>query len=275
MTPDPISLPDDIATALAMVRDRPGTFGRRVLWYAEVGSTNDVAAALADRGEPEGTVVGADAQSAGRGRHGRAWASPPGAGLYLSTVTRPAAHAVGLLTIAAGVAIADGIQAATGLQPQLKWPNDIYMDRRKLAGILAEAGTSRHPHADDASAGVQYVILGCGINLMPAAYPPDVAARATSIESELGRPIDRGLMLVQCLAALDLRYRELQSQASASVIDRWRDRAVSTFGRRVEWDVAGVTRQGVAENIDETGALLVRDGATRSRVISGEVRWLS
>jgi BirA family transcriptional regulator, biotin operon repressor / biotin---[acetyl-CoA-carboxylase] ligase len=267
MTPDPISLPDDLATALAMAGDRPGIFGRRVLWYAEVGSTNDVAAALADRGEPEGTVVVADAQSAGRGRHGRAWASPPGAGLYLSTVTRPAAHAVGLLTIAAGVAIADGILAATGLQPQLKWPNDIYMDRRKLAGILAEAGTS--------SAGVQYVILGCGINLMPAAYPPDVAARATSIEAELGRPIDRGLLLVQCLAALDLCYRDLQSQASASVIDRWRDRAVSTFGRRVEWDVAGVTRQGVAENIDETGALLVRDGATRARVISGEVRWLS
>ena len=262
-----MTLPDDLATALAMAGDRPGIFGRRVLWYAEVGSTNDVAAALADRGEPEGTVVVADAQSAGRGRHGRAWASPPGAGLYLSAVTRPAAHAVGLLTIAAGVAIAEGIQAATGLQPQLKWPNDIYMDGRKLAGILAEAGTS--------SAGVQYVILGCGINLMPAAYPPDVAARATSIESELGRPIDRGLLLVQCLTALDHRYRDLQSQASASVIDRWRDRAVSTFGRRVEWDVAGVTRHGVAEDIDETGALLVRDGATRARVISGEVRWLS
>ena len=114
----------------------------------------------------------------------------------MSTLTRPAAHAVGLLTLAAGVAIAEGIQAATGLQPQLKWPNDIYMEGRKLAGILAEAGTS--------SAGVQYVILGCGINLMPAAYPPDVAARATSIESELGRPIDRGLLLVQCLTALDI-----------------------------------------------------------------------
>jgi BirA family biotin operon repressor/biotin-[acetyl-CoA-carboxylase] ligase len=262
-----MTLPDDLATALAMAGDRQGIFANRILWYAEVGSTNDVAAALADRGEPEGTVVVADAQSAGRGRHGRAWASPPGAGLYMSMLTRPAAHAVGLLTLAAGVAIAEGIQAATGLQPQLKWPNDIYMEGRKLAGILAEAGAS--------SAGVQYVILGCGINLMPAAYPPDVAARATSIESELGRPVDRGLLLVQCLTALDIGYRDLQSQASVSVIDRWRARAVSTFGRRVEWDVAGVTRQGVAEDIDETGALLVRDGATRARVISGEVRWLS
>jgi len=164
------------------------------------------------------------------------------------------------------VALAEGIQAATGLHPQLKWPNDVYLGGRKLAGILAEAGTSK--------SGVQHVVLGCGINLMPAAYPPDVAARATSIESELGRPIDRGLLLVECLAALHLRYRDLHLRASAAVIARWRERAVSTLGRRVEWDVAGVTRHGVAEDIDESGALLVRDGVARDRVISGEVRWL-
>jgi BirA family biotin operon repressor/biotin-[acetyl-CoA-carboxylase] ligase len=261
-----LNLPDDLATAVTLAGDRLGIFARHILWYAEVGSTNDVAATLADRGEPEGTVVVADAQTTGRGRHGRTWASPSGAGLYMSAVLRPAPHAVGLLTIAAGVALADGIQAATGLGPQLKWPNDVYMGGRKLAGILAEAGTA---------AGVQHVVLGCGINLMPAAYPADVAARATSIESELGRPVDRGLLLTQCLAALHARYRELQSNASATVIACWRDRASSTFGRRVEWDVAGVARRGVAEDIDETGALLVRDGPSRSRVISGEVRWLA
>jgi BirA family transcriptional regulator, biotin operon repressor / biotin---[acetyl-CoA-carboxylase] ligase len=258
-------LPDDLATALAMVGNRVGIFSRQV-WLADVGSTNDVAATLADRGEPEGTVVIADAQSAGRGRHGRAWVSPPGAGLYMSIVLRPAAHAVSLLTIAAGVALAEGIQAATGLQPQLKWPNDVYLGGRKLAGILAEAGAS--------TAGVHHVVLGCGINLMPAAYPPDVTARATSIESELGRPIDRGLLFVECLAALHLRYCDLQSRANAAVVARWRDRAASTFGRRVEWDAAGVTRYGIAEDIDDTGALLVRDGAACARVISGEVRWL-
>jgi BirA family biotin operon repressor/biotin-[acetyl-CoA-carboxylase] ligase len=258
--------PEDLATALALAGTRVGVFSRQVFWYAEVGSTNDVAARLADRGEPEGTLVIADAQSAGRGRHGRAWASPPGAGLYMSLIVRPAAHAVSLLTIAAGVALADGIQAATGLQPQLKWPNDVYIGGRKLAGILAEAGTSK--------VGGPHVVLGCGINLMPAAYPPDVAARATSIESELGRPIERGLLLTECLAALHMCYVQLQSRAGNVVIARWRDRAVSTLGRRVEWDVAGVTRNGVAEDIDETGALLVRDGAARARVISGEVRWL-
>jgi BirA family biotin operon repressor/biotin-[acetyl-CoA-carboxylase] ligase len=261
-----MQLPDDVAAALTLAGDRAGIFARQVLWYAEVGSTNDVAGALANRGEPEGTVVVADAQSAGRGRHGRTWASPSGAGLYMSIIVRPPAHAVRLLTIAAGVALAEGIHAATGLQPLLKWPNDVYLGGRKLAGILAEAGSS--------SAGVQHVVVGCGLNLMPAAYPPDVAARATSIESELGRPIDRGLVFVECLAALHLRYGELQSRTSAAIVARWRDRAASTLGRRVEWDAAGVTRHGVAEDIDDTGALLVREGAARTRVISGEVRWL-
>lgn len=260
-------MPDDLATALAMAGDRIGVFARRVLWYPEVGSTNDVAGGLADRGQPEGTLVVADAQTAGRGRLGRAWASPAGAGLYMSAILRPPSHAIGLLTIAAGVALADGIYAATGLQPQLKWPNDVYLGGRKLAGILAEAGAS--------IAGVPHVVLGCGINLMPAAYPPDVAARATSIETELGRSIDRGLLLTACLAALHERYQQLQARASDAVIACWRRCAVSTLGRRVEWDASGVTRHGIAEDVDETGALLVREGTSRTRVISGEVRWLS
>ena len=261
------ALPEELEDALALAGDRVGIFARRILWYAEVGSTNDVAALLADRGEPEGAVVVADAQSAGRGRHGRTWASPANAGLYVSLVVRPSSRVVGLLTIAAGVAIAEGIQSATGLTPRLKWPNDVYVEGRKLAGILAEAGTSRD--------GGQYVVLGYGINLMPAAYPPEVAARATSIETELGRPIDRGLVFAECLAAIDARYRDLRSNATATVMARWRERAGTTFGRRVEWDAAGVTRHGIAEDIDETGALLVRDGTERTRVISGEVRWLS
>src|SRR5262245_61195932 len=110
MTSNPLAIPEDLATAIAIAGGRLGVFALQVLWYAEVGSTNDVAASLAERGEAEGTVVIADAQSAGRGRHGRTWASPPHAGLYISVITRPEPHVIGLLTIAAGVAIADGIQ---------------------------------------------------------------------------------------------------------------------------------------------------------------------
>lgn len=258
---NPIPLPEEFQTALARAEPRLGPFARRIVWYRHVGSTNDVAGVLAEQGVDEGTVVVADEQTAGRGRLGRAWASPPGAGLYVSIVLRPSPRVAPLLTIASGVAVADGIASATGLEVQLKWPNDVLVSGRKLAGMLAE-GAARH------------VVLGVGINVMPAAYPPDVASCATSIESELGRPVDRGLVLAECLAALALRYRELSHEGGRGVLDAWRRRATATLGRRVEWDGGGEGRLGLAENIDEDGALLVRSGSELIRIRSGEVRWV-
>ena len=260
------ALPPDIAEAVTRAGARLGPFAGRTRWYSEVTSTNDLAARLADEGAAAGTTIVADAQTAGRGRLGRTWASPAGAGLYTSIVLRPAAHVTRLLTLAAGVAIADGIQRATGLVTQVKWPNDIYVSGRKLAGILAEAGSAAN--------GIPHVVVGFGINLLPAAYPADVAARATSIETELGRPVDRGLVLAESLAALAAWYAELQAGRGAAVIAQWRQRAVATFGRPVEWNADGARQTGVAENIDEDGALLVKTKAGVMRVISGEVRWL-
>jgi BirA family biotin operon repressor/biotin-[acetyl-CoA-carboxylase] ligase len=222
---------------------------------------------MAERGAAEGTVVAANAQSAGRGRHGRSWASPPGAGLYVSAILRPRLEAVPLLTIAAGVAIADGVHAATGLSPGVKWPNDVYVGERKLAGILAEAGSS--------AGEVEHVVLGFGINLLSAAYPPDVAVRATSIETELGRRVDRGLVLAECLAALAARYAALQRGEGDVVTSAWRARAAEHLGRPVEWGVDAGAQRGIAHDIDAQGALLVRVDDTIVRVISGEVRWVS
>jgi BirA family biotin operon repressor/biotin-[acetyl-CoA-carboxylase] ligase len=248
------------------VAPRLGVFARPIVWYPETTSTNDVVARLAEDGAAEGTVVAADAQTAGRGRQRRDWCSPPGAGVYVSVLLRPAADAAALLTIAAGVAIAEGIEASSGLAAGVKWPNDIYVSGRKLAGILAEAGSGANT--------LQYVVLGCGINVLPAAYPPDVALRATSIESELGRAVDRGLVLAECLAALARRYADLQSPRRPAIVDAWRARAAATFGRRVAWDAGGVECRGIAENVDDDGALLVRTGSGMARVISGEVQWI-
>ena len=260
------SVPSDITEALARGASRLGPFGTHLSWHEEVGSTNDVAIAAAEAGVPEGFVVAANAQSQGRGRVGRSWSSPPGAGLYVSVVLHPAGPALRLLTIAAGVAIAEGVHAASGLDTCVKWPNDVHVGSRKLAGILAEAGSS--------AGAVHYVVLGFGINIRRAAYPPEVAARATSIESELGRHVDRGLVLAECLAALSNRYGMLQSGAADDVITAWRKRAALHMGRTVEWDIDGGSRQGRAEDIDATGALLVRVEDQIVRVISGEVRWL-
>ncbi len=151
---------------------------------------------MAETGVPEGWTVGAERQSAGRGRHGRAWVSPPGAGIYVSIVLRPPAHAVALLTLAAGVAVAEAIQAVSGADARVKWPNDVYLGATpatgKVAGILAEGGVS--------GTRVDHVVVGIGINVQPAALPPDVARRATSIEGELGRHADRGEVFAEVCA---------------------------------------------------------------------------
>ena len=257
-------MPDDIADALARTGSRLGLF-QQLLWHEEAGSTNDIAMAAAASGAPEGLIVAANAQSSGRGRHGRTWASPPGAGLYVSVVLHPRHRTQPLLTIAAGTAVADGIEAATGLVASLKWPNDVYIGARKLSGILAEAGPSAQG---------DHVVLGFGINVRPASLPPEVAVRATSIEGELGRSVDRGLLLAECLASLARRYDTLQRGAHDDVISAWRARAARHMGQPVEWDERAGTRRGVAHDIDSSGALLVREGVRIVRIMSGEVRWL-
>jgi BirA family transcriptional regulator, biotin operon repressor / biotin---[acetyl-CoA-carboxylase] ligase len=256
-----MSLPDDLAVALSRVAPRLGSIGREVLWYPEISSTSDVAASRAESGTGEGLLVIADMQTAGRGRLGRTWASPPGAGIYASIVVRPSAGAARLLTLAAGVAVAEGIASATGLEPELKWPNDVHCQGRKVAGILAERVAD-------------HVVLGFGVNVLQAVYPPEVRARATSLELELGRSVDRALVLGECLAALAARYRDLNEGRDGAVMAAWRKRAQAILGRRVEWDVAGASQRGLAERVDDDGALVVRTESGLVRVISGEVRWI-
>lgn len=223
-------------------------------------STMDVAAGLAGEGARHGLVVVADEQTSGRGRRGTVWASPRGAGLYLSFVSRPSLDSLPLLTLAAGVGVRDGIAAATGLAADLKWPNDLIIGRRKLAGVLAEGLAIGTP--------AQAVIIGVGVNLRAASYAPDVAARATSIEEELGRPVDRELILANILAQLSDRLILLE-QGPGDILQAWRSASPNAKGTRVEWD----GKSGVTAGIDERGALLVNTGAGVERLIAGELTW--
>jgi len=263
-------LPEDVAHALALTASRRGSFGDPLYFLSETPSTNDVAATLAERGAPEGATVFAAAQTAGRGRFGRAWFSPPGAGLYVSVVCRNEAAAP-FVTLAGGVAVAEGIRAATGLPVQIKWPNDVVVEdttpgrRRKLAGILAEASTS----AD----GLQYVILGFGINLHPAAYPPELSDRATSIEAELGRSADGPAVLAETLASFAGWFAQLSRGNSRAVLSRWRELAPSATGAALEWDTPVGVLSGVSAGVADDGALLVRVQGRIERIISGELRW--
>lgn len=267
----PDALPSDLADALRAVGARRGSLADPVYYFQETASTNDVAAAYAERGAPEGTTVIAAAQTSGRGRLGRSWFSPPGAGLYFSVVIR-SSRAAPFLTLAGGVAVAEGVRAATGLPLEIKWPNDVVTRgstgpsrRRKLAGVLAEASSS----AD----GLQHVILGIGINLSPASYPPGLADRASSVETELGRAVESGVVLAEVLAALAAELEPLARGDASGLLVRWRRLAPSAMGAAVECDTPLGRSSGIAAGIADDGALLVRMGNRVERVIAGEVVW--
>lgn len=269
-------LPVDLAEALRQNAARLGPFGCRVTYFDQVESTNDIAARLAAQGAEEGTVVVAGSQTAGRGHRGREWFSPPGAGLYVSVVLRPARpdaaderRVASLITMTSGVALAEAVLAATGLPVELKWPNDLVIGRpwRKLAGILAEASTT--------SGRLEYVILGFGINIRAARYPMALGDRATSLEVEAGRSVDAWPVLVEALAALAARYAELRRGGSSALLDRWRTFAPGTRGGIVEWRSGGGPQRGIAEGIDDEGALLVRVGSRIERLVAGEVNWVT
>ena len=173
-----------------------------------------------------------------------------------------------LLTLAAGVAAAEAIRRATGLGVELKWPNDLVIGRprRKLGGLLAEGST--------VATRVEFVVLGLGLNLRATAYPPDVAGIASSLEVELGRPVDAAAVVAETLAALAERYADLKLGRSREVLDRWRELAPGAAGGEVEWTTSHGPVRGTAAGIDDEGALVVRVGEKTERVMTGEVRWL-
>jgi BirA family biotin operon repressor/biotin-[acetyl-CoA-carboxylase] ligase len=296
--------------AIARVRDRLGPLGSTILYYPTIGSTNDAASNFARRlradpsaaarsaeaegasaslaearvnygraeagQDAEGLVVVADEQTAGRGRRGHTWFSPPGSGLYVSVILTPGrarvdpARATGLMTLAAGVALAEAVEATAGLTVNLKWPNDLFVGRRKLAGILAEAVS---PSGGGETREIT-IVLGYGINVGPMAYPPELADRATSLESELGRPIDRHHLFADTLAALARRYEDLVDGRFDAILDAWRRRAPAASGARVEWTTPLGRQSGITEGIDDQGALLVRFGQRIERIVAGELTWL-
>jgi BirA family transcriptional regulator, biotin operon repressor / biotin---[acetyl-CoA-carboxylase] ligase len=261
-------LPPDIAGAFSAIRPSLPD-GAALHWVSEVDSTNDVALKLAQAGAAEGTAVMADFQRAGRGRRGREWFSPAGAGLYLSVIVRGGLDgALSLLTLAAGVAVARAVRTKTGLAVELKWPNDLVMGRpwRKLGGILCES--------TGIGARLDAVVVGVGVNLAQAAYPAAVRAVATSLEVELGRSIDRASLAMEILVRLIEAIRDLRGGDAQSLLRDWRKLASAGLeGAVVHWTDREGERSGRARDIDETGALLVDSQGRVERIVAGEVTW--
>ena len=234
-------------------------------WHRTLGSTNDVLKVKARLGVPEWAAILADAQTGGRGRKGRAWASPPG-GLYLSVLLRPGFEGVGLVPLAAGVAVAE-VAREQGVDAELKWPNDTLVRGRKLAGVLTESSSS--------SRGVDWVVVGIGVNVAvdrASLGPLEQTATSLHLETEKTPPVEE--VAAGVLARLSVWYDALGSRPS-SVVDAWRARAVRWWGTPVQVRTTRGVVRGTLCDVDQTGALLVEpeEGGTQ-RVLSGEVTQL-
>lgn len=264
-----LSSPDILS--VEEVREKLNTtrIGRQLVCLPETTSTNADAFHLAEAGAEDGTAVIADAQSGGKGRRGRVWSSPSGVNLYCSVVLRPAImpHEAPQLTFLSAVAVARAIEQATALEPEIKWPNDVLISGRKVAGLLNEmsAETDR----------VNFVILGIGVNLNMtlAQFPADVRTPATSLLLEQGLPVNRAQFAARMLGELDRLYTDFLHHGFGPVRDEWQQRC-NANGREVVVSEAGVeTVRGMFHGINGDGAMLVRfpDGMVE-RILSGDVR---
>jgi BirA family biotin operon repressor/biotin-[acetyl-CoA-carboxylase] ligase len=239
-----------------------GCFGAEIHFFEAIGSTNDEARRLAELGAPEGTIVVADEQTAGRGRFDRVWEAPPGSSLLLSVIFRPALppDQVQQLVMACGLSAAEACEALPGVRVDVKWPNDLQIGGRKVCGILPESAMI--------GSRFEWVIVGIGINVSQQfAAPNPLAGTATSLQMETGKPVDRARLLGEIMRRLNLWHCQIQDQA---LLQAWIDRCV-TLGRRVQVRLGNDIIEGRAEAIDEMGALLIRDDASDlRRVAAGE-----
>jgi BirA family biotin operon repressor/biotin-[acetyl-CoA-carboxylase] ligase len=255
-----------VERARALVQDLAARGGPRLPaleWHEELGSTSDRLKDLARAGAPAWTVVVGERQTGGRGREGRTWQSPKG-GLYLSVLLRPESERVSLVPLAAGVAVAEAV-LEFGVRAELKWPNDVLVSGRKLAGILAEASSS--------GSGVEWVALGIGVNVAVEldALPEALRQSATSLAACGARDARPSAVAAAALARLSVWYDALRTEP-ARVVAAWRAQAVPWWGELVLARTAGGERRGRLTAIDEEGALWLETPAgERIRLVSGEV----
>jgi BirA family transcriptional regulator, biotin operon repressor / biotin---[acetyl-CoA-carboxylase] ligase len=228
--------------------------GRPRVHHRLTDSTNERAKQLALAGAPHGTLVTADEQTAGRGRQGRQWVAPPGRALLMSLVLRGLSERDALLPLAAAVAVCEACEQVSGVACAIKWPNDVWINRRKVAGILIEGRPQEG-----------WAVLGVGLNVgtEPAEFPEELRELATSLVAEAGGAApDREVVLASLLASLD----RLLSDPPAAVLEGWRARD-ALRGERVWWQAG----DGIAGGIDDSGALIVETEAGARTLDAGEV----
>jgi BirA family biotin operon repressor/biotin-[acetyl-CoA-carboxylase] ligase len=260
--PDLLS-PDEICPNLTTK-----VLGRQhYFYYQEIDSTNNQARNLAAAGYPEGTIVVAEMQTAGRGRRGRSWYSPAIKGIYLSVILRPILplKEISRVSLVTAVAVAETLEAELNLRPHIKWPNDILVNNRKIAGILSEAVTDMD--------GVEYIVTGIGLNINNHAqdFPSEFRSTATSSLAEYDRPGSRVKVLQGLLERLENHYFELLGGNFANTLEKGKSLSM-VIGRELQLDTINGFIVGQAIDIDDNGFLIMRDqSGTIHTIMSGEI----
>jgi BirA family biotin operon repressor/biotin-[acetyl-CoA-carboxylase] ligase len=263
-------VPDVLVPQLLRKRLAGTMFGKHIHHFFKVDSTNDVALRLGHEGEPHGSIVIAEEQTAGRGRAGHTWHSEKTSGIYVTVLLRPQITPMGapVLTLLAGLAARDAVLEHTGLAADIRWPNDLLLHERKFCGILTEM------HAEPGR--VKHVILGMGMNVNHAKFPPQLAEIATSLRMETGRALSRLELLVKLLHALDRYYNQFVARGAQPLIEKFEQVSSYARGKRVRVANGIETFTGTTAGLESSGLLrVVRDdgkgGPKGELVISGDV----
>lgn len=263
-----ISVPDVLHADDLLARLPAGRIiGRDIRVFQETTSTNDIVERLARDNVKEGVVVFAESQTKGRGRLGRKWVSPAQKGLWFSILLRPSLRPAEAtqLTVAAVNSLARAVQSQTQIVPEIKWPNDLLIRGRKVAGILTEMNAELDR--------VNYVIIGMGVDVNQADsdFPPEVRPIATSLMLELGHQIQRAELAAAILQELDHDYARIREGRFAEMADEWESRC-STIGQPVTVLIGNRRVQGYAESLDDSGALMLRtEHGHMERIVGGDV----
>ncbi len=259
-------IPDILTPDMLKQRLKGSLFGKRIFHFFRTDSTNRVALELGHAGEPEGALVLAEEQTAGRGRGGRAWHSERATGIYVTLLLRPKLAPVQapLLTMMAGLSAHSAVQALTGLEVDLKWPNDLLVRGRKLGGILTEM------HAEPGQ--IRFVIVGIGLNVNQQKFPGELANLATSLRAETGKPQSRMELLVRLLHEFESDYNRFLREGVATVVARFESVSSYARGKRVRVTNGTESYVGTTAGLGPEGLLQVeRDGGQLMTVIAGDV----
>jgi BirA family transcriptional regulator, biotin operon repressor / biotin---[acetyl-CoA-carboxylase] ligase len=245
-------VPDILAPKLLHRRLQPGPLGKRIYHFFKVDSTNSVAMALGEQGEPHGTLVIAEEQTAGRGRAGHPWHSEKTNGIYMTVLLRPPIspqHAP-LITLTAGLAVREAILEQTGLTPDLRWPNDLLFGRKKFCGILTEMNAEQDR--------IHFVAVGIGINVNHERVPEQLSSIATSLRIETKRAHSRVEIVARLLRHLDSYYNRFVSEGPEPILARFSEVSSYARGKRVRIEEPSETYTGTTEGLDPGGLLRVR-----------------